>query len=347
VSIRTLVAGVAMVAALLVGCGGEEKKGGAGGELTKVQIASAPNVFLAPLYVAKDEGYFEKEGIDAQIVEIEAGTDSVAALVSGNAQIADVGFDDLIELKEEGEEGLVMNHNILNRVTLTLVMNKQKAAELDVTRDTPLKERYAALKGLRLGITSPGAPTDKYTRYYLRQAGLNPEKDAEIIPLGGGSSLLGALESGQIDAYQLSPPTPYVAEKEGFGTVLIDGPSGDVKEFSDYLYTAFAANKDWVDENPEAAAGFSRALKKAATKIDEDPEAAAKQIVDDLGTKDLQVTERTLKALLPALSKDGCFEEQSVKKALDTMFATKIIESEGDPKEGVFWTNKHNGCGGK
>ena len=345
---RTVICCIAMAATLLVGCGGgDEKKGGAGGELTKVQVASAPNVFLSALYVAKDEGYFEKEGVDAQIVEIEAGTDSVAALVSGNAQIADVGFDDLIELAEEGEEGLVMSHNILNRVTLTLVMDKQKAAELDVTRDTPLKERYAALKGLRLGVTSPGAPTDKYMRYYLRQAGLSPEKDAEIVPLGGGSSLLAALESGQIDAFQLSPPTPYVAEKEGFGTVLIDGPAGDIEEFSDFLYTAFAANKEWADENPAAAQGFSRALNKGMTKIQEDPDAAAKQILDQLGTEDLEVTKRTLKALLPALSKDGCFDEQSVKTALDTMLQTKIIESAGDPKEGVFWSNEYNGCGGK
>ena len=44
-----------------------------------------------------------------------------------------------------------MNHNILNRVTLTLVMNPDKAKELGVSRDSPLEERYAALKGLRSG----------------------------------------------------------------------------------------------------------------------------------------------------------------------------------------------------
>jgi NitT/TauT family transport system substrate-binding protein len=337
---------VVMAAALIAGCGGDDEGGGGGGgaEVTKIQIASAPNVFLAPLYVAEDEGYFEQEGVDAEIVEIEAGTDSVAALVSGNAQIADVGFDDLIELKEEGEEGLIMTHNILNRVTLTLVMDKDKAAELGVSRDMPLEQRYAALKGLRLGITSPGAPTDKYMRYYLRQAGLSPERDAEIIPTGGGSSLLAALESDQIDAFQLSPPTPYIAEKNGFGTVLIDGPAGDVQEFSDFLYTAFAANKEWAEENPEAAAGFSRALKKAMTKIEQDPDAAAEQILDHLGTDDIEVTKRTLNALLPAMSKDGCFEAESVKTALDTMLQTKIIESEGDPAENVFWTNQHNEC---
>ena len=343
--------GVALATALLAGCGGDEQEtaggGGEGEELAKVQVASAPNVFLSALYVAEDEGYFEEEGVDAEIVEIEAGTDSVAALVSGNAQIADVGFDDLIELAEEGEEGLIMTHNILNRVTLTLVMDKEKAQEIGVTRESPLEERYAALKGLRLGVTSPGAPTDKYTRYYLREAGLDPEKDAEIIPLGGGSSLLAALESGQIDAFQISPPTPYIAEKEGFGTVLIDGPAGDVEEFSDFLYTAFAANKQWASENPEAAKGFGRALEKAMAKIEEDPDAAAEQILDHLGTDDLEVTKRTLKALLPALSKDGCFEAESVKTALDTMLETEIIEEAGDPKEGVFWTNDYNTCGGR
>jgi NitT/TauT family transport system substrate-binding protein len=187
-------------------------------------------------------------------------------------------------------------------------------------------------------------PTDKYMRYYLRQAGLSPERDAEIIPTGGGSSLLAALESDQIDAFQLSPPTPYIAEKNGFGTVLIDGPAGDVQEFSDFLYTAFAANKEWAEENPEAAAGFSRALKKAMTKIEQDPDAAAEQILDHLGTDDIEVTKRTLNALLPAMSKDGCFEAESVKTALDTMLQTKIIESEGDPAENVFWTNQHNEC---
>jgi NitT/TauT family transport system substrate-binding protein len=349
VHVRATMCGIAVAAALLAGCGDDEGGGGGGGgagggETTKIQIASAPNVFLAPLYVAEDEGLFEAEGVDAEIVEIEAGTDSVAALVSGNAQIADVGFDDLIELAEEGEKGLIMSHNILNRVTLTLVMNPDKAKELGVTRESPLEERYAALEGLRLGITSPGAPTDKYMRYYLREAGLSPEEDAEIIPLGGGPGLLAALESGQIDAFHLSPPTPYVAEKEGFGTVLIDGPAGDVTEFSDFLYTAYATNKQWAEENPEAAEGFSRALEKAMTKIEQDPDAAAEQILDHLGTDDLEVTKRTLGALLPALSKDGCFDAASVKKALDTMFETKIIESEGDPAEDVFWTNKYNGC---
>jgi len=343
VRIRNRLIGVPMAAVLLVACTGGGG-GGADGDMPTIQIASAPNVFLSALYVAQDKGYFTEEGVTVEVVEIEAGTDSVAALVSGNAQVADVGFDDLLELASEGEEGLIMVQNILSRVTLTTVMNPDLAAELGITRESPLEDRYAALEGLRIGITSPGAPTDKYMRYYLRQAGLDPDQDAEIIAIGGGSSLLAALESDQIDAFHLSPPTPYVAEAEGFGTVIIDGPAGDVEEFSDFLYTAWAANKEWAEGNPEAMSAFNAALDRAMEDIAADPAAVVPLITDNVGGIDEEITQRTLEALLPALSTDGCFSEEAVRSSLDIMFDTEIIEEEGDSAEGGFWTNDYNGC---
>ena len=336
--------GLPIAALVLSACGGASTGDGDGGDLPTIQIASAPNVFLSALYVAQDKGYFTEEGVNVEVVEIEAGTDSVAALVSGNAQVADVGFDDLLELASEGEEGLVMVQNILNRVTLTMVMNPDLAAELGVSRESPLEERYAALEGLRIGITSPGAPTDKYMRYYLREAGLDPDQDAEIIAIGGGSSLLAALESDQIDVFHLSPPSPYVAEAEGFGVVLIDGPAGDVEEFSNFLYTAWAANREWAEENPEAMAAFNAALDRAMADIEADPEAAVPAIMEGIGSDDAAITQRTLEALLPAMSTDGCFSEETVRTSLDIMFDTEIIEEEGDSAEGVFWTNDYNGC---
>jgi len=344
VRISRKLVGVPIAALLLAACGGTDPGGGDGGDLPTIQIASAPNVFLSALYVAQDKGYFEEEGVNVEVVEIEAGTDSVAALVSGNAQVADVGFDDLLELASEGEEGLVMVQNILNRVTLTMVMNPDLATELGVSRESPLEERYAALEGLRIGITSPGAPTDKYMRYYLREAGLDPDQDAEIIAIGGGSSLLAALESDQIDVFHLSPPSPYVAEAAGFGVVLIDGPAGDVEAFSNFLYTAWAANREWAEENPEAMAAFNAALDRAMADIEADPEAVVPAIMEGIGSDDAAITQRTLEALLPAMSTDGCFSEETVRTSLDIMFDTEIIEEEGDSAEGGFWTNDYNGC---
>jgi NitT/TauT family transport system substrate-binding protein len=235
-------------------------------------------------------------------------------------------------------------HNLVRRVTLALVMDPEVAEERGVTRDSPLAERYEALRGLRLGVTSPGAASDRYLRYYLREAGLDPEKDAEIIAIGDGSSLLAALETDQIDAYQLSPPTPYVAEAEGFGTILIDGAAGDVPALSDFAYTGFAANREWASANPDTVRAFTRALNSAMGKVKADPADTAEQIAERMSEDDVSILRRTLEALLPALSTDGCFDEAAIRTTLTTMHDVGITPADGDPAEGALWTNEYNGC---
>lgn len=334
----TCLAGVASAALLLSSCAGDSG-GGDGGSVT---VASLPNAFLAPLYVAIEEGYFEDEGLEVDIVELESGQAGVSAVVSGSAQFADIGLDDLSILASEGEESLVMTYNLVNRVTLTLVMDPDVAAEKGVDGDSSIEERYAALEGLTLGVTSPGAATDKYMRYYLRQAGLDPDRDANIVAIGGGGSLLAALESGQIDAYQLSPPTPYIAEAEGFGTILIDGPAGDVPLFSDFAYTGFATNQQWAEDNPETAEGFMNAISQGMEYVEENPDEAAETILPYLGTDDLETTQQTLAALLPAMSGTGCFGEGAVQDSVDIMREAEILTVEVDTAEGGLWTNEHN-----
>ena len=337
---QSAIMGALALAIPLAACGG----GSGSGELTPITVTSLPSAFLAAMYVADEQGIFQQEGLDVEIVELQSGIDGVSAVVSGSAQYADMGFDDLATLAAEGEESLVMVHNLVGRVTFALVMNPDVARERGVSRESPIEERYAALKGLRLGVTSPGAATDKYMRYYLRQAGLDPERDAEIIAIGDGASLLAALETGQIDAYQLSPPTPYVAAAEGFGTLLIDGAAGDVPLFADFVYTGFAANRQWADQNPEPARAFSRALNAAMERVAADPATAAATIVDRMSTNDVEIIRQTLDALLPALSTDGCFNAAAVQTTLTTMHEVELTPTAGDPAEGVLWTNAYNNC---
>ncbi|MBI2773219.1 MAG: ABC transporter substrate-binding protein [Chloroflexi bacterium] len=311
---------------------------------TDVTVVSAQNVFLAGLYVADAEGYFKAANLNVKIVNVQSGNDSVAALVSGNAQYGDIGFEDVIGLAAKGEKNLVIVHNILNRVTLTLVMRTDVAQRLGVSRASPLEKRYGALKGLRLGVTRPGAPTDKYMRYYLRQAGLNPDRDAQIVAIGGGPALLAALESNQIDAYQLSPPTPYIAADRGIGTILIDGPAGDIPKFSNFLYTAFATNRDWASKNPQAASAFSAALRKAMQKVKADPAGVVATVAKYTGSTDLATTKKVLDALLPALSENGCFTPTQVSGSLDILLEAGLIDAKADPAEGMLWTTKYNTC---
>ena len=53
--------------------------------------------------------------------------------------------------------------------------------------DKPLKDRLQAMKGLRIGITTPGATSDLFMRFLFRSVGMDPDHDLEIVPLGGVS----------------------------------------------------------------------------------------------------------------------------------------------------------------
>jgi NitT/TauT family transport system substrate-binding protein len=256
----------------------------------------------------------------------------------------DAELEDMVTLIEQGDESLLMMHNVLNRVTLTLVMRSELADELGVSRDSPLDERLQALEGLTLGITSPGATSDDFMQYYLRRVGLEPDRDAEIVAMGGGPSLLAALETGQIDAYHLSPPTPFIAEAEGFGTILVNGPEGDVPEFADFVYTAWATNRGWAEENPEATMAFSRAIARGVERSHEDPEAAAEIAAEFLGAE-FDETLASLEAMLPAMPESGCLSEEEMGESLATLFEAEISDVEGDPSEGAYWTNEYaEGC---
>jgi ABC-type nitrate/sulfonate/bicarbonate transport system substrate-binding protein len=344
---KTILATATALVLTLAGCGGGGSSADSSrkaGSTTTLKIASAPNVFLAALYVARDDGLFTKEGLKVDIAQVESGNDSIAALASGSAQFADIGLEDLVEMRDQGDDSVEMVRDILDRVTLTLVMRKDIAAQKGVTEQSPLPARLQALRGLKIGITSPGAPTDTYMRYYLRSAGMNPDRDVQIIPIGGASSLLAALQKGQIDAYHLSPPTPYVAAEQGFGTVLIDGPKGEVPDLDNFAYTGWGTSRKWAEDNPQTVAAFGRALTAATQKVKSDPKTVAGQILDDLGSTDRTAVLRTVQGMASALSDNGCFNPATVQRTLDRMLQLKIFDKRADPADGVLWTNKYNGC---
>src|SRR5437899_569663 len=86
-------------------------------------------------------------------------------------------------------------------------VHQYRSGHLGVSRGSPRAARLGALKRRTIGITSPGSASEIYTSYYMRLVGLDPARDAKMVALGGGPSLLAALRQGQIDAFMQSPPT--------------------------------------------------------------------------------------------------------------------------------------------
>lgn len=96
-SVRKLVAAVVVIATILIlgGCGGgvsggSENGGGASGgaATSSITVSYPPTIEAAPLFIARDEGFFEDVGLSVETVPVESAAAQLPALTSGTVQFA-------------------------------------------------------------------------------------------------------------------------------------------------------------------------------------------------------------------------------------------------------------------
>ncbi len=335
---RTTGRSLAVVAAVLLAAASVQAQA----PRVKITEVHTGTLFMAPVYIAEAAGFMAEEGIDLELIEVESGALGIAALVAGQAQFFDADPFQAVQLRRQGKQILFV-YNLTKRVTLDLVMHPEVARQRNVTRQTPLAQRLAALRGLRLGITRPGAATDVYMRYYLKRAGLDPDRDAQLLTIGGGAGLLAALRTRQIDAFHLSAPTPYVAERDGFGVVVIKASAGDVPELDNFLYTGVAVHNVYANRNADVVRRWVRAVTKANQLMRRDQAAAVQHLRKHFPRTDPAVLALALREMLPALSEDGAMSEQMMQKHIDFMYDTGQITYKPSAREGLLWTNRFIG----
>lgn len=310
------------------------------GQRVKITEAHTGTLFMAPVYIAEAAGYMAEEGIDLELTEVDSGALGIAALVSGQVQFFDADPFQAVQLRRQGRQ-IMFIYNLTKRVTLDLVMHPEVARAKGISRTTPIDQRLAALRGLKLGVTRPGAATDVYMRYYLKKAGLNPDRDVQIISVGGGAGLLAALRTRQIDAFHLSAPTPQVAERDGFGVVIVKASAGDVPDLDNFLYTGIAVHNVYANKFGDVLKRWTKAANRANKLMRQDQAAAVNHLRKHFPRQDPALLTLALREIIPALSEDGTMNEKMMDKHLQFMFDDGQITLKPSAKEGLLWTNRY------
>jgi NitT/TauT family transport system substrate-binding protein len=291
------------------------------------------------IFIADELGYFKDEGFNFEFVEIESGALGAGALVSGDAHFVDLGIDDVANLQAKGKD-IVFIYNVENGLSMNLVVRNNILKDRGVTADSPLEKKINVLKGLRIGITRPGAVTQLFPSYMMKTVGLNPERDAQFIQIGSGSALYAALVGDRIDAFMLSAPNPEKAVADGIATIIIR-PGQDIDIFKDFMFTNVAVKRDWAEKNPSLVEGYCRALDKANKFIMENHAKAAQILHKTWYTETpVEILEMTLIGF--GANTDGEISEKGVKNQLSVYGELGVIEGKFNTSEGVLWTNKYN-----
>ena len=138
----------------------------------------------AVLWVARDAGLFEKNGVRAEVAYIRSGSTMAQALVAGEIQLAQMGGPALLAAGVAGMD-VTFVAVALNTTPFVIMGNVSKMEEL---------------KGKAVGITRFGSNTDISARFAIRKAGLQPEKDVALVQLEDYPGIMGRIASGRIAA---------------------------------------------------------------------------------------------------------------------------------------------------
>ena len=245
-------------------------------ELTKVTLNEvAHSIFYAPMYVAIEEGYFEEEGIELDLVCGFGADKTMTAVISGEADIGFMGSEASIYTYNEGATDYVVNFAQLT----------QRAGNFLVAREKMDDFSWEDLKGhLILGGRKGGMP-EMVFEYILKENGIDPEEDLEINQSIDFGSTAAAFSEGQGDFTVEFEPGATTLESEGKGYVV-----ASLGEDSGYVpYTAFSAKRSYIDENPDIIQGFTNALQKGMDYVQtHSPEEIASVIEPQFPETDLE-----------------------------------------------------------
>lgn len=152
----------------------------------------------AQAIVAQEGGYYQKAGLDTELVEFKSGTDLIKAIVGGQLDIGVLGFTNAVAWASKGAD-------------LKVVGGAQQGYHSLVVRDDSGIKDIAGLKGKTLASQSEGSTADVvFKGVVLKQGNLGAE-DVNIMgvsPAVAVQSLVGK----RVDAAFLFEPYDRIAQ---------------------------------------------------------------------------------------------------------------------------------------
>ena len=203
--------------------------------------ASSKTFSYGPLWLAQKLGYFDREGLDVQIVVMRGTPITLQALATESIYAANVGTDGVITAVDKGLD-FAMVGSLLNNLSMSVVAAK------------PYKS-FDDLRGKTIGSQTLTTGTGFALRLVLRAHGLEFPRDYQILNVGGVTDRYLALQSGQIAATPLSVPLDISAKQQGFNVL---GYFAD--DLPTYFFNPYTVKRSWAEKNRALVVRYMKAI---------------------------------------------------------------------------------------
>lgn len=228
-------------------------------------------------YVGQAQGLFAKRGVTVELVDFTDGSTLMEAFASGQLDIALLGIAPTAIWQGKG-------------VPLKVVAAANGGGHVLLTRqDTGITD-VRGLKGKKVATPKPGTVVDTLFRAYIAKkvAGLDPEKDIQIIPGVAPADMPAALfVSREVDAGITWEPFASQAEaKFKNARVLYDAAAEwkkrNPKAKNFYPTNVVIARQSFIDKRPDELRRFLSAYSETIDFINNKPEEANRIIAREI-----------------------------------------------------------------
>ncbi len=228
--------------------------------------ASSKTLGYSPLWVASKLGFFDKQGLDVQVVLVNGADKSTMALMGGSVYVSTGGVDTVISADEQGAD-LATIGGIINGLTHYIMGGKKF-------------HTFEDLRGANVGSSGLTSGTAFVLRRVMKANGLEYPRDYNLINVGGSPQAFLALTAGRIDAAIIAVPLNYEAEQMGYPVI------GKVKDFiPNYQLTDVTVKRTWAEKNRPIVVRFMRGLALAMRWMHDNKEPAIEFLSKEMKLK--------------------------------------------------------------
>jgi NitT/TauT family transport system substrate-binding protein len=248
-------AAAALAVTTLAGCsalGGSDNSNSSGNtqvEKSKVKVAIIPQLLdIAGYERAKNAGYFKKEGLEIEEVNIKSATDAVPQLKVDQLDFAFGNWTTFIEAQAT------------KAADIRMVSDGQQATEgmsaLVAMPDSGIKSPKD-LAGKTIGVNALKSNVELTTRAVLQANDVDPNSvQFKVIST---AQALQALQTKQVPVMSLQMPNLTVAKQQLGVVVVADRATGPV---ADFPISGYVTSAKMAQSNPKTVAAFQRAMAK-------------------------------------------------------------------------------------
>ncbi len=252
---RLLAALLAVVVMATAGCSGSDDSEES--STPSIKVNEFPGtLFSLPLHVAIEKGFFEEAGVSVETVPTKDGPTAVAAIVSGDLDLASNSTEAWLPLIADQGRKFQAASNLINSRQMAIVVKNGSP----IPHAGQYPDAVEDLEGMTVGVAALGGVPQRIIESLMAEAGMS--KDAvEFVAVGAAAVALPALEQGQVDALAAyEPAATQAVDIKKIATMLLDLRTQGPEELRQYSSNAYVGKTSTLDAKPEAMEAFREGL---------------------------------------------------------------------------------------